>query len=209
LKINSQLVENYKVTAKAAAKRKTLVHEEAALLEAERSVASKRQRLDQKRQRVDLAIRVSLTSGVPPIRSPPASLRAGSSSAKPGTIKPWSSARQRVVEEHYKRLTPEGISPLLACKEATKSSASAAPDESKAIEELIFKAFSNLSSNFLVPPKKRVLRVKPAEKITKAPTRRTQAEHIKISAPTPHSGARAGKADRPPRHPPLHQARSL
>ena len=61
LKINAQLVENYKATAKAAVKRKTLVQEEAALLGAERSVASKRQRLEQKRQKVDLVIRVSLT----------------------------------------------------------------------------------------------------------------------------------------------------
>ncbi len=61
LKINAQFVENYKATAKAAVKRKTLVQEEAALLGAERSVASKRQRLEQKRQKVDLVIRVSLT----------------------------------------------------------------------------------------------------------------------------------------------------
>jgi hypothetical protein len=83
LKINARLVENYKATAKAAAKRKTLVIEEAALLEDERTVASKRQRLEEKRQQVDIAIRVSLTAGIPPIRSPPASLVVARS--RPGT----------------------------------------------------------------------------------------------------------------------------
>lgn len=95
------------------------------------------------------------------------------------------SARQSVVDEHYKWIAPEGISPLLTAKEATKGSASAAADEGTTFEELISKACTRLSCLFLVPTKKRVSRVKPAETPTAPPTRRTRADSVKIPAPKP------------------------
>ncbi len=143
LQTNARLVESYKATAKAAAKRKALVIEEAALLDDERSVATKRQRLEEKRQQINIAIQVSLSAGVPPIRAPPATLSASTAA------QPVVSARRRVVEEHFKRAVPEGISPLLAAKEAPKGPATAAASDSKSFSDTIAKTAAKLNSLFL------------------------------------------------------------
>lgn len=195
LQTNARLVEGYKATAKAAAKRKALVIEEAALLDDERSVAAKRQRLEEKRQQINIAIQVSLSAGVPPIRAPPSTLAASTAA------QPVISARRRVVEDHYKRAVPSGISPLLAAKEAPKGPATAATNESKSLSETIAKTITKLTSlSFLVPAKRKVARTATAE--APATLRRTRAERSRIPAPKPSYVTELWKEGRrPPKEP--------
>jgi hypothetical protein len=194
LQANARLVEGFKATAKAAAKRKALVIEEAALLDDERSVAAKRQRLEEKRQQINIAIQVSLSAGVPPIRAPPSTLTASTAA------QPVISARRRVVEDHYKRAVPTGISPLLADKEAPKGPAAAATNESKSLSETSAKTITTNSLSFLVPAKRKVTRTATAE--APAPPRRTRAERSRIPAPKPSYVTELWKEGRrPPKEP--------
>ena len=158
-------------------------------------MASKRQRLEEKRQQVNIAIQVSLTAGVPPIRSPPATFSAGTAA------KPVVSARRRVVEEHYKRAVPEGISPLLAAKEAPKGPATAAVNDGRSFDVIIAKTCTQLNSlSFLVPTKRRVARTTPVE--APAPTRLTRSERSRIPVPKPSYVTALWKEGRhPPREP--------